>query len=85
MKETQLEPARSIIALLGRDVVCRVTGKHQSRVYRWMSPKAKGGTDGKVPWEDAHLLLEYARAHSIDLIESDFFSADRLLAARSAA
>jgi hypothetical protein len=85
MKDTQLEPARSIIALLGKDAICAVTGKHPSRVYRWMASKEKGGTGGKVPYEDAEKLLAHARENAIDLVEADFFDASRLkdIAARA--
>jgi len=73
MSETHLEPARSVIAKIGVDATVKVTGKHFSRVYRWMYPKARGGTGGRIPQQEALLLLEYARTHGIDLTPADFF------------
>lgn len=69
-----LEPARSVISKLGGvSVVTDVTGKHVSRVYRWMSPKDKGGTDGLIPQPDAAKLLRFAEANDIELTAADFF------------
>jgi hypothetical protein len=76
MRERQrLEPAKSIIAKIGSDKVAEITGKHVSRVYRWMSPKDRGGTDGRIPHEDAEKLLAYAQVNQIDLTPADFFLA----------
>jgi len=73
MKDHHLEPARSVVAKLGTRVVAEVTGKHVSRIYRWMAPREKGGTGGFIPHEDANALIEYARAEGVDLSPGDFF------------
>lgn len=68
MSEIHLDPAKSIIAKIGGvDVVASVTGKHISRVYRWMYPKERGGTGGLIPQVEAIKLLSHARSNSIDL------------------
>lgn len=74
MSADHLEPASSIIRKIGIDTVVSVTGKHISRVYRWMYPKARGGTGGLIPHNDARALLEYARANSVDLKPDEFFA-----------
>jgi hypothetical protein len=74
MSDTHLNPAKSVIAKIGIDKVCAITGKHVSRVYRWMYPKERGGTGGRVPQEDAEKLLAYAKDKSIDLSPADFFA-----------
>lgn len=74
MSTSHLEPARSVIRKIGVDTVVSVTGKHISRVYRWMYPKDRGGTGGFIPQADALALLEYARANEVDLTPSDFFA-----------
>lgn len=74
-KPHHLDPARSVIAKIGIDNVSRITGKHVSRVYRWMYSKERGGTGGLIPQSDAPTLLEYAREHKIDLKAADFFPA----------
>ena len=72
-----LEPARSVIAKMGGiEVVAGVTGKSLSRVYRWMYPRQRGGTDGIIPHGDAKRLLEHAKTAGIDLSPADFFGAD---------
>lgn len=69
-----LEPAASVIAKVGGvKAATKITGKNISRVYRWMQPKASGGTDGAVPYEDAQKLLKHASATGIDLTPDDFF------------
>jgi hypothetical protein len=73
MGTSHLEPARSVIGKIGIDRVAEVTGKHVSRVYRWMSPREKGGTDGVIPYSDATKLLAYAQQNGIALSPADFF------------
>lgn len=73
MSEKHLDPAKSIIAKIGIDAVCDVTGKHVSRVYRWMYPKSRGGTGGLIPQSDAPALLAYAKQNGIDLSPAEFF------------
>lgn len=73
MNENHLDPAKSIIAKIGIEKVSEVTGKHVSRVYRWMYPKERGGTGGLIPQSDAPALLSYAKANDIELSPAEFF------------
>ena len=73
MSASHLEPAKSVIDKIGVDRVAEITGKHVSRVYRWMYAKERGGTDGLIPQTDASKLLAYARENGIDLSPADFF------------
>ena len=57
---------RTVAAMLGVDV---------SRVHRWTYPKARGGTDGKIPHAHQDRLMELARAKGIKLRYADFFQA----------
>ncbi|WP_246723514.1 hypothetical protein [Rhizobium sp. ARZ01] len=72
MSEKHLEPAKSIIAKIGIEKVSEITGKHVSRVYRWMYPKDRGGTGGIIPQSDVPGLLAYARANEIEITANDF-------------
>lgn len=74
MKNEHLDPAKSVIATVGIEKVAEVTGKHVSRVYRWMYPKERGGTGGFIPNTDAALILQYARENGIDLSAEHFFT-----------
>lgn len=57
----KLEPAKSVIEKLGGpEAVSRLTGRHISRVYRWMYPKDRGGTGGVIPHDEARKLLSLA-------------------------
>lgn len=79
MKEQHLDPARTIIAFLGGvHRVREITGSHISNIYRWMMPRDKRGTGGKVPYETADQLLDYAKENGVDLRGDDFFDAARL-------
>lgn len=72
--ERHLDPARSVIAKLGGpDAVRAITGKSLSRIYRWMYPADRGGTDGVIPHVDARKMLDHAKANGIDLSPADFF------------
>jgi hypothetical protein len=82
MSDRNLEPAHTVIAKAGGvDAVAAITGKHVSRIYRWTYPRAKGGTGGVVPHEDATKILRYAAEHDLPISPQDFFA----LAADSAA
>ena len=79
-----LDPAYSIIMKFsgptgklaqGIDAVARITGKDRTRVYRWMRPKAKGGTGGRIPGEQQDVLYDYARRRRVPLEPKDFFGA----------
>lgn len=85
MSDTHLEPAKSVIAKVGIDNVARVTGKHVSRVYRWMYPKDRGGTGGLIPQEAQPAILGFAEDNGIELTERDFFPRRNATASESAA
>lgn len=76
MSDQHLEPARGVIAKIGIDKVSELTGKHVSRVYRWMYPRDRGGTGGVIPASYAPRLLRYAKANGIDLSAEEFFPAE---------
>lgn len=81
MSKNHLDPAKSIIGKFGGpDPVARITGKHISRVYRWMHPKERGGTGGVIPQADAQKLLAHARSEGIDLDPREFFQSGAELA-----
>ena len=71
-----LDPARRIIRRLGGvDAVAAVTGKHRSRVFRWMYPRSKGGTGGLIPQRTIPVLLKHAKKKRIKLTAGDFLRA----------
>lgn len=75
MSDKHLDPAKSVIAKIGIEKVAVVTGKHVSRVYRWMYPKERGGTGGFIPPEDAKSLLAWARENDVALSPAEFLEA----------
>lgn len=78
MKDTpeQVSPvAKQVIAKCGGvKAVARATGKAESTVYKWMYPRAQGGTGGLVPAEAQRDLMK-ARKKGLfpELTASDFF------------
>lgn len=71
-----MDPAKTIIGKVGGvEIASRITGKHISRVYRWMYPPTRGGTGGVVPHSDAVKLLDHAKQHNIPLVAEDFIQA----------
>lgn len=68
------EPAKTIIAKCGGvDAVAKVTGRDVSRVYRWMYPRERGGSEGVIPHAEARKLLDHAAREGIQLSPADFF------------
>lgn len=81
-----MDPAKSILDLIGYDTAARVTGKHISRVYRWTYPSGvRGGTGGIIPHVDALKLLAHARQEGIKLSEPDFMRAPSVVEQAGAA
>ena len=67
-------PASRIIEKFGgAQAVAGIVGVHVSRVRRWAYPKARGGSDGRIPSWHQHKLLDAARSLGIDLEPADFF------------
>ncbi|MGV1803467.1 hypothetical protein ACQZ6A_16500 [Agrobacterium vitis] len=73
MTKQYIEPAKSIVSKFGVSLAAEITGRHVSRVYRWMYPRDRGGTGGVIPHADALALLEYAKTHGLDLSPVEFF------------
>lgn len=73
MANEYLEPAKSVLAKIGIEKAAEITGKHISRIYRWMYPKERGGTGGLIPQNDQPVLLQYAQDNHLDLSPADFF------------
>lgn len=76
MSAKHLDPAKTIIGKIGIEKVSELTGKHVSRVYRWMYPKERGGTGGFIPNADAPVLLAYAKKNKLKISASDFIPVD---------
>lgn len=70
-----MEPAKTILDRIGVDNAAKITGKHISRVYRWMYPASRGGTGGIIPHGDAIKLLDHSRKQELGLTEADFMKA----------
>jgi len=72
MMKRHLDPARSIVAKLGVDVIAAASCVHVSRVYRWMSPKSRGGTGGFIPINHIRPIISAAADRGIYLSADDF-------------
>jgi len=81
-KKTYMEPAHRVISKFGPGdgklssairVVSEITGADPTRVYRWMRPKEKGGTDGIIPSKAQMKLFDHATREKIPLSPADFF------------
>lgn len=72
----RMNPAKSILDLIGYDKAAEITNTHISRVYRWTYPTgSRQGTGGIIPHAAALQLLKYARDHQLNLSEADFMQA----------
>lgn len=69
-----LEPANTIITKLGGPVaVAKIVNRDQTRVRRWTWSKERGGTGGKIPADQQHVLLAAGLAMGVDIDPGDFF------------
>jgi hypothetical protein len=70
----QLDPAKSVIEKFGGPAaVAAITGRHVTRVYRWMRAREDGGTGGLIPNKEALKLLAAAPDKGVDLTPADLF------------
>ena len=68
-----MEPANTIIRSLGGAIaVAGFLGLHRTRVSSWRLPRAKGGTDGQIPFRHIHKLLAHAKDRGVRLEPADF-------------
>lgn len=83
MATKYMNPAHSLILKFagpsgelskGIDNVARITGADRTRVYRWMRPKAVGGTDGLIPARQQRKLFQHAQKERLPVELRDFFS-----------
>jgi hypothetical protein len=67
---TRLQPAARVIDLCGGiDATAGIVGRDRSVVNRWLLPRERGGTGGRIPMHHAQRLLESVPV----LREEDFF------------
>jgi hypothetical protein len=72
----RMNPAKSILDIIGYETAARVTGKHISRIYRWTYPSGvRQGTGGIIPHADSLKLLMHARKEELPITEADFMRA----------
>ena len=70
---TGLEPARSIITILGGSAVAaQLCKRKRMQIWRWTQPKSAGGTDGLVPQKHHTIILAYARNHRLPITAESF-------------
>ena len=68
-----MEPARTIVALLGGEAkVARIAGVSITAPYRWQASREKGGTGGAIPHWHVAKLLEHAEANGIAITPASF-------------
>lgn len=68
-----MEPARTIVALLGGEArAAEIAGVRITAPYRWQASKAKGGTGGVIPHWHVEKLLQHAEREGIDLSPASF-------------
>ena len=81
-----LDPAAHVIGKCGGpDAVAEMVGIHVSNVHRWTYPRARGGTDGRIPARHHARLIAEAARRGITLVPEDFFHGTEAAAALSSA
>lgn len=75
--EPKYHQAQKIIARFGNDAetgvatIARMLGISRQAVYLWMKPKAKRGTDGRVPAHQLTKICEMAPLYGVLLTPED--------------
>lgn len=67
-----LDPAKTILGKIGIPKAAEITGRHVSRIYRWMYSAERGGTGGLIPQQHHRALLDYAKRQNIPLSADEF-------------
>lgn len=63
-----MTPAETVVhAFGGFNEVAKIVGTRRHTVYRWLWPKEKGGTAGRVPQRYFHRLLAKAEMLGLQL------------------
>ena len=62
---------RAIDAFGGVEALANQAKIPAKRIYRWRAPKAKGGSDGRIPSDQQGLILAAARAAGLALSAED--------------
>jgi len=57
----RLEPAASVLKLIGVGKTSEITGVGRTQVWRWTQPKSKRGTGGTIPQDHHPVILDYAK------------------------
>jgi hypothetical protein len=71
-KLTRLEPAATILSIIGIGVASRITRVHRTNVWRWTQPKWNKGTGGLIPQDHHGPLLDYAEANDLPITPDMF-------------
>lgn len=65
-----MTPAEVVVSIFGGvSATARVAGVRPSTVCRWLQPRQRGGTGGRVPKWHHELLIEAAKARGRPLSE----------------
>jgi hypothetical protein len=68
-----MEPAQTIIRKFGGpNAVAKIVSVHRTRVSSWQRPRAKGGSEGRIPQNHIPALLAFARENGLDVKAEDF-------------
>ena len=59
-KLPRLDPAASVIKILGMGNVSKITGVDRTQCWRWTQPKSKRGTGGLIPQDHHPVILAFA-------------------------
>jgi hypothetical protein len=71
-KLSRLEPAATILGIIGIGTTAVITKIDRTQVWRWTQPKWKGGTGGLIPQDHHGPLLDYAEANDLPITPDMF-------------
>lgn len=68
----KLKPAEYVAHVLGgAPNAARALGLHETQYYRWLWPKSKRGTDGRIPSSFQIKIIELAKRYNLDITCED--------------
>lgn len=66
-KLPRLDPAASVIDILGMGTISEITGIDRTQCWRWTQPKSKKGTGGFIPQDHHDPILAFAEQKGLPI------------------
>lgn len=67
MPKPRLDPAATIVDIIGVGATAKLTQTDRTQVWRWTQPKSERGTGGRIPQAHHDSILTYAERKGLPI------------------